>query len=77
MWSRLVSHFQLRLYNLRVNDLTLLCNSRPILTVEGMSPLFEELFDIFVKYKCFASIMVRDFVSIRSIKLINGWKCSD
>ena len=54
--EEMVGHFQRVLDNPRVNDLTMLHNSRPILTVVGISLLLEGLSELSVKYKCYAGI---------------------
>ena len=55
--SKVLSHLQFGLNNLRVIDLNLLHNSHMSLTVIGISLLLEGLSEPSVKYKCSAKIV--------------------
>ena len=66
----MLSHLHFGLNNLRVSDLTLMCNSCMSLTIAGMNLLFEGLSEPFVKHKCYVAIYVSDLVSFGHIKII-------
>ena len=74
MWNSLLiesaKSLTVGLNNLRVIDLTLLRSSRMSLTILGMNLLLEGLSEPSIKYKSSTVIMVSDFVSDGSIKII-------